>query len=82
MSTICAELEIRGEMQPGFEQILTPEACEFLVSLVREFRPKLKALLAQRQVVQARYDSGELPDFLSETAAIRAGDWKVARDPC
>jgi len=81
MSTICAELEIRGEMQPGFEQILTPEACEFLVSLVREFRPKLKALLAQRQVVQARYDSGELPDFLSETAAIRAGDWKVSRIP-
>lgn len=81
MSTICAELEIRGEMQPGFEQILTPEACQFLVSLVREFRPRLSALLAQRQVVQARYDAGALPDFLTETAAIRSGDWKVAAIP-
>lgn len=81
MSTNCAELEIRGEIQPGFEQILTPEACQFLVALVREFRPRLKALLAQRQVVQARYDGGELPDFLSETAAIRAGNWKVAAIP-
>ncbi len=81
MSTVCAELEIRGDLQPGFDQILTPAACQFLVELVREFRPQLTALLQKRKEVQARYDQGELPNFLQETAAIRAGDWKVAAIP-
>ncbi|HCU66526.1 MAG TPA: malate synthase A [Rheinheimera sp.] len=76
-----ANLSIRGAMQPAYDAILTEEACAFLVDLVRAFRPELKNLLATRQQVQARYDNGALPDFLSETAHIRAGDWKVAAIP-
>jgi malate synthase len=38
-------------------------------------------LLARRRVVQQEIDKGKLPNFLPETAAIRAGDWKVAPIP-
>ncbi|WP_333798437.1 malate synthase A [Rheinheimera sp.] len=76
-----AHLSIRGAMQPAYDAILTEEACAFLVDLVRAFRPQLKTLLATRQQVQARYDNGALPDFLTDTAHIRAGDWKVAAIP-
>ncbi len=76
-----AQLTIHGAMQPAYEEILTEEASAFLVALVRAFRPQLKSLLATRQQVQARYDSGALPDFLPETADIRAGNWQVAAIP-
>ncbi|WP_337840736.1 malate synthase A [Rheinheimera sp.] len=80
MTTISA-LTIRGAMHSGFEQILTPEAQQFLVELTREFRPQLKALLAARQSRQQQFDAGALPDFLPETASIREGDWSVAAIP-
>jgi malate synthase len=81
MTTERAQLTIHGAMQPAYNEILTEEACAFLVKLVRTFRPQLKTLLATRQQVQARYDAGALPDFLPETAAIRAADWQVAAIP-
>ncbi|MBU2224511.1 MAG: malate synthase A, partial [Gammaproteobacteria bacterium] len=81
MTTERSQLTIHGAMQPAYEDILTDEACAFLVELVRTFRPQLKSLLATRQQVQARYDAGTLPDFLPETAAIRAADWQVAAIP-
>lgn len=81
MTTERSQLTIHGAMQPAYEDILTEEACAFLVELVRTFRPQLKSLLATRQQVQARYDAGDLPDFLPETAAIRAGNWQVAAIP-
>ncbi|WP_337878596.1 malate synthase A [Rheinheimera sp.] len=80
MTTISA-LTIRGAMHSGFEQILTPEAQQFLVDLTREFRPQLKALLAARQSRQQQFDAGALPDFLPETASIREGSWSVAAIP-
>lgn len=81
MTTECANLTIHGAMPAAYSEILTPDACAFLVELVREFRPQLKALLATRQQVQARYDAGALPDFLAETAHIRSSDWQVAAIP-
>jgi malate synthase len=79
--TTITELTIKGPLQDSYQQILTPAACQFLVDLVREFRPELKQLLAARQLVQARYDQGALPDFLPETRHIRQSDWKVAAIP-
>ena len=60
--------------------ILSSEALEFLVDICRTFEPRRQELLALRRVRQAEFHSGKRPDFLPETAAIRAGDWKVA--PC
>jgi malate synthase len=38
-------------------------------------------LLAARVARQARIDAGERPDFLPETSATRAGDWRCAPIP-
>jgi len=64
-----------------FQQILTPEAVAFLAELERTFGPERLRLLAARGERQTRLDAGEKPDFLKQTAHIRAGDWKVAPLP-
>jgi malate synthase len=72
---------IQAPIRPGYEQILTPEALSFVVGLQRKFGGTAERLLARRQEVQARLDRGERPDFLADTAKIRAGDWTVAPLP-
>ncbi|MGA0849338.1 MAG: malate synthase, partial [Chthoniobacterales bacterium] len=75
-------VEVRGQHQPGQERVLTPEAMEFLAGLHREFNTERKRLLAARVERQKRIDAGEMPEFLSETAHIRADhSWKVAPVP-
>jgi malate synthase len=74
-------IAIKGPMGPRYEEVLTPEAVDFVVGLQRAFNGRRKELLAARAERQKRFDAGELPGFLKETAAIRAGDWKVAPIP-
>ena len=74
-------VELFGELPPGGEQILTPEALGFVADLERQFGAQRKALLERRQAIQERLDQGAKPDFLASTADIRAGDWKVAPVP-
>ncbi|MEV7230351.1 malate synthase A [Polymorphospora sp. NPDC051019] len=72
-------LQVTGPMGDRFEEVLTPHALEFLVALDREFAARRVALLDTRRARRARYASGQLPDFLPETAAIRADPtWRVA----
>ena len=82
-STIAtpAGMHISGQMQPGYERVLTPEALALVARLTRAFEPRRQALLAARVERAARLDAGERPDFLAETAHIRAGDWKIAPIP-
>ncbi|MDR3673040.1 MAG: malate synthase A [Holophaga sp.] len=61
--------------------LLTPKALAFVQSLTLRFGRSLKGLLTRREAAQARFDQGERPDFLPETAAIRQGDWSVAALP-
>ncbi|XWX04930.1 malate synthase A [Aggregatilineales bacterium SYSU G02658] len=63
---------------PEFKTILTPEAVAFVAELTRRFRDERDRRLAARAERQARIDAGEMPDFLSETAHIRASEWRVA----
>jgi len=74
-------LEIRGPLNPGYAEILTPDACAFLADLFERFNPRRLELLARRVERQRAFDAGRLPDFLPETAAIRDGDWRVAPIP-
>jgi malate synthase len=62
-------------------EILTPEAVRFVADLARRFSARRDQLLKLRAIRQHEIDSGHFPDFLSETAEIRAGDWKVAPIP-
>lgn len=72
---------VTGRMGPRTAEILTADALAFVADLHRRFDARRLELLERRRARQARYDAGELPDFLPETAAIRAGDWRVAPAP-
>ena len=45
MVTKVESLEINGEIKPGFEEILTPEALQFIAKIERYFGPRRKELL-------------------------------------
>ena len=74
-------VEINGPVEGRAAEVLTPEALAFLGELHRRFNGRRLELLAAREARQKRFDAGEKPDFLAETAQIRAGDWKVAPIP-
>ncbi|MEX0710115.1 MAG: malate synthase A [Chloroflexota bacterium] len=64
------------------DEVLTPEAVVFVSQLHRSFNPRRLELLAARAERQRRFDAGELPDFLPQTADIRADPaWHVAPAP-
>src|SRR5690242_19682687 len=62
-------------------EVLDAGALAFLADLHERFDARRRALLAARRERQARFDAGELPDFLPETRAIRDADWRVAPIP-
>ena len=72
---------ITAQLEPGFEQVLTPAACDFLVSLHDRFEGERQQRLAGRVELQQQLDREPRLAFLEETAAVRAGDWKVAAIP-
>src|SRR6201993_695865 len=69
---------LRSELET---RVLTPQATTFLNRLAREFEPRRRELLARRRVRQQEIDAGRFPDFLPETAEIRATEWTVAPIP-
>ena len=73
--------EVHAAVTPETAHILTPRALDFICKLEAAFGSRRRALLAQRVERQLRLDAGEMPDFLPETAEIRAGDWQVAEVP-
>ncbi len=76
-----AGMQINAKITPEYAKILTPEALALVATLSREFESRRQELLKQRVERAARLDAGERPDFLSETKAIRDGDWKIAPIP-
>ena len=79
--TTPAGMAITGEIKPGYETILTPAALALVAKLHRAFEARRQELLAMRVERAARLDAGERPDFLPETAHIRAGAWTIAPLP-
>lgn len=75
------KLKIVGEVTPQVEQVLTPEAVEFLTQLHGKFDDRRKELLTLRAERQKRLDAGEKLDFLPETKHVREGDWTIAPLP-
>ncbi len=76
-----AGVSITGPMAARYDEVLTDEALAFVADLHRSFNQRRKELLALRDVRQARFDAGELPDFLEDTRHIREGDWRVTPIP-
>ncbi|MCG9681643.1 malate synthase A [Vibrio sp. Isolate23] len=79
--TAC--LEVVGHTDsPGYKEILSDEALSFLTVLVNRFGAHRDALLQAREEQQKQYDAGALPDFRTDTQAIRDDkSWKVATPP-
>lgn len=78
---VVSGLEITGELNPRYAEILTPEACAFVAGLCAKFQPRREQLLARRIERQAEIDAGKMPDFLPGTASIRGGSWLVPPPP-
>jgi len=81
MTTLPAGMQITAPITPEFANILTTEALELVAKLSRTFEARRQELLAARVVRAKRIDAGERPDFLPETASIRAGSWSIAPLP-
>jgi malate synthase len=64
------------------DEVLTTEALDFVAQLHRSFNQRRLRLLGDRRERQARFDAGELPDFLPNTLHVREDpDWQVAPAP-
>jgi malate synthase len=75
-------VRILGQHVAGFDEILTPDALEFVAQLQRSFGPIREALLERRVERQAEIDAGAPLRLQPDTAAIRAdGGWRVAEPP-
>src|SRR4051812_15479405 len=78
---LAAGIELCGDLAPGFDEILTPDALAFVAKLERAARDARVQCLTRRQQRQAALDRGETLDFLPETQHIRDGNWTCARIP-
>jgi malate synthase len=74
-------VEILGPRIERSAEVLTPLALQLVASLHRRFNARRLELLAARTLRQRELDTGALPDFLPETGAIRAADWRIAPVP-
>src|SRR3569832_572771 len=74
-------VEIKAQIEPGQEKVLTPGALSLVAALSRAFEARRQELLAERAALAKRLDAGERLNFPAETADIRNGDWKIAPLP-
>ena len=72
---------VGGPEVAGRDRILTPGALDFLAALHHRFEDRRQELLALRRARRDAVAGGSGPDFLPETADVRAADWAVAQIP-
>ncbi len=77
----AAGLHVHANPSARQAEILTDQALGFLADLHRRFDARRLELLGRRMERQKLFDAGQLPHFLTETKAIRDGEWKVAPIP-
>ena len=74
-------VEILGPRIERSAEALTPLALQLVASLHRRFNARRLELLEARRRRQLELDAGAVPEFLRETADVRAGDWRVGAAP-
>ena len=74
-------IEIKGEMKPGYEAILTEPALVFIAQLHRMYEPTRQSLLRARDDRKRWWAEGNAIDFAPETSSVREGNWKIAGTP-
>ena len=74
-----AGIDVTGPARERFDEVLTPEALDFLAALHRAFDARRRDLLAGRKRRYAELTEGGTLGFLPDTKAIRDDDsWRVA----
>src|SRR4051812_33613405 len=81
MSTQTTGIEVVGTIRAQYDEILTPDALNFIEKLEQNFGARRIELLQIRQKRQEEINHEKLPDFLPETKHIRNGDWTIAPLP-
>ena len=82
MSKVSAgSLQLQVPIAPEFAHVLSAEALQFVAQLEHEFGARRRELLAARSQRQLALRAGQLPQFPTDTEAIRSGDWRVADTP-
>jgi malate synthase len=74
-------VEVLRPVDGRYASVLTNEALSFVAGLQRTIGPGRERILAARAQRWQRLRAGEQPDFVSETADVRDGDWQVAAAP-
>lgn len=75
------DIQVLGGPVERGEEILTPEALEFLAGLHERFAGRRDELLAARAGRREQASRTGRLDFLDETRDVRAADWQVATAP-
>ena len=70
-----------GRSGERYDEILSKAALSLVAELHRELDGERHACLARRHERAQRLAAGETLDFLTETRAVREGDWSVAPAP-
>lgn len=75
------QFQFTAQVNNKYPELLTEEAITFLVKLHECFNERRLKLLEDRKKMQAHFDQGYFPTFLSETAHIREAEWQVKEAP-
>ena len=79
--TTHSRIELHGAIEERFEEVLTPEALDFVAELEHEFGARRRELLDARTRRRARLAAGASFDFLSATRDTRENEGKVTPAP-
>ena len=84
MGTVVDGVQITGASGERDDEVLTPEALEFLADLHRTFDARRRELLQARDDRYSKLAAGEMLDFLPETqrSATATGRWRRPRPAC
>ena len=74
-------MKFKNKNPENTEIIFTDEANKFVQDLHSKFSSRIEDLLEERLKKQAKFNAGDLPDFLDETKEVRTSDWKVRDIP-
>jgi malate synthase len=75
------QVSVAPSSVPEADEVLTPEAVQFVADLQRRFGARRDELLAARRARYAEIARTGRLDFLEATAPVRAAEWTVASCP-
>jgi malate synthase len=75
------QITISASISTSHRAILSDDAVRFLAKLANKFEDRRQQCLCRRRGRQKLIDEGLLPDFLAETAHVRASHWSAAGIP-